>query len=288
MDIFNNKIESNQSFRGINYNFDADSSPKAWEHYNKVYTKEHWNGINCYNVNNPSFFEYIRNGYYVNEPLSYYNSLFALPKELVESTDLNGNKYYQACLKLRGETDFNFNQYKYPVFKKILFTAYIDKKIDKDKLEENFKNLDYCNNMHHNLLNFSLIQSSGNMQGYKSKGVLLSRNKYEYLDRLDSFVFLLDAYYKLDEKARKTAEIIKNAGEYNNANLENYLNSFSCIFDYCKKIYFIDNKDFINKLIKNGEKPINNADDVHRYIEFAKEYWDIKKKIFEEIYSKNQ
>ena len=40
------------------------------------------------------------------------------------------------------------------------------------------------------LSKFSLIQVVGNMQGFKSKGLRLKTEKHEWLDRLDTFVYI--------------------------------------------------------------------------------------------------
>ena len=45
---------------------------------------------------------------------------------------------------------------------------------------------------------------------------------------------------------------------------------------YCKYMYLIDDKEYIRKLVEEGQKPIVTGCDVVRYMKLAEEYWMIK------------
>ena len=123
--------------------------------------------------------------------------------------------------------------------------------------------------MHHNILNFSLIQSIGNLQGFKGR----------YCDdRLDRFVFFLKMYYETPEK-EKTC-IISCASNENREGLIQYLDSFESVYDYCKKVYFIQENSFVDKLCKTGSGILKASSDVIEYMELAQEYWAIKEDYF--------
>ena len=264
------KINSKQKYKNQTFSFDPDSSPDAWEFYNKIYSKDHWPEIETYEICTPTFFTYykatgkqgkksISTGEWYNyldiSSTSGYNRLYAIAKDQIPIYNRRTRiKYYKACSRLSGEVDFNFNHKHSPFFEKLL-------------LSENraLNNLEHCKEMHHNLLNFSLMQTMGNLQGFK--GIFCD-------DRLDRFLFFLDKYYKLDLSKRNHSPIIKNAG-LNSCSLMDYLSNFNDAYDYCNKIYFIDEK-LLNKLLINGEKEINTADDVERYLSLACEYWETK------------
>lgn len=264
---FTDIITAKQDWIGDLY-FDPDSSPEAWEFYKKYYSKQAW--TSNYNFEELHFFEFANDGsrLYVDFPLSFYNRLNAL-YEKSDPTDKDGLLYYPATLRLAGETDFNFNDKKYEIFLKILFKDY---KRDKTKFYENLSKLKDCNKMHHTLANFSLTQVVGNMQGFKSKGLCLTNGKNEWLDRLDTFIYMLNEFYNKDLGNRNEDIIIKNAGPYNGGELLNYLNGFNSIFDYCEKVYFIKDK-LVNKLIALGSKEINTGERVVEYMDLALDFW---------------
>lgn len=267
----NEKVEVNQEWKGKQVSFDPDSSPKAWKHYKKYYEQDFQNN---YNYDDLKTFDYIEHGenkgsYAVNKYLRYYNRLNILPIDY----NIDNEWSTSAVQRLSGETDFNFNDKKFDEFIQLLL-------LDKNNYINNLKKLDKCSKMHHTLLNFSIMPVMGNLQGYKSKGIFLDVNnqKYEWLDRLDSFVFLLDKFYKSKENG--DSDIIKHAGT-NKYELINYLNNFAenkddeSIYNYCKKIYFID-KPLVDKLKASGKKPIDSAERVVEYMNLALEFWQEK------------
>lgn len=284
MSKFCSIISDEQLYRDKSYHFDPDSSPEAWEYYRKCYTVEKWGSLKQYNLNELHFFEYF-NGDYVDAPLSFYNRLNALPNEAeVTVPENNGYRFYKATRRLAGETDFNFNDIKYSRYKKMLFEQYMKNEVDQETLHKNFEKLDKCNQMHHTVLNFSLMQVMGNMQGIKSKGLFLNR-KYEYLDRLDTFVYMLSCCLnKIGTDELNNDSIIQNVTAVENKEeLKKYLKEFSNIYDYCKKVYFIEEKEFVDKVIESGKKPITSGKEVVGYMSLAFQFWNKKKEYLEKL-----
>ncbi len=274
MNHFRKKIEPIQEWNGESLDFDPDSSPEAWSHFEKYYSDEFW--MDKYNFEELHFFEFTKCGNpYVDIPLSCYNRLNALNKNNDSKIDENGFNYYSVTLRVAGETDFNFHGENYNKLSKILFNAY---QRDKDILYENLEKLTDCKKMHHTLLNFSLMQSMGNMQGFKKNGI-----HNERLDRLDTFAYKLSEYYELEIDDRSNSDIIKNASNRNKEYLQEYLDDFDGIYDYCKKVYFINDKAFVNEIIINGRKKIVSAKDVVDYMDLAQEFWKRKEEYFKNI-----
>ena len=253
--------------------FDPDSSPSAWTHYRTIYEGR----IEGYDFSRLSF--YIRysefgdlNRCFCGERniwLNYidlpspdsrdYNRLFALKNDTVR-IEKEGVTYIEPAYRYGGECDFNFNQEKYTDFKAFIGgDAYA-----LDRLEK-------CRAKHHTLINFSLMQALGNMQGVKGE---------EDYDRLDVFIHKLNQYFE-----GSPDEVVCSAGR-NREFLEKYLHGFRDIYDYCEKIYFIDNKEFVDEIIRQGALPIAGCRDVIRYMDLADEFWRRKRIKIEEIYRK--
>lgn len=262
---FRDMVSSEDEWNGEIIRFDPDSSPKAWVHYRKFYgdfIKKK------FQFEELKFHEYLKygndKGKYINKPIKYYNRLQSLSKQ---NSDLNN-----AISRISGDTDFNFNDKKYDEYIQLLYGCYSG-----DDLENYLNLLMFCNEMHHTLVNFSIMQVMGNMQGYKSRGIKI-QSKYEWLDRVDSFIYLLSQFYKIDQQNRKYTEIIKYAG-CNWEVLLDYLNEFDSINDYCEKIYFI-NKDFTKRMIESGKLPIDTGMRVVEHMQLAIEFWSEKEKYF--------
>lgn len=256
----NEKIECVQNWMGKELCFDPDSSPKAWEHYKKYYveTDSKWCLRKNYNFNNLFFYKYEKvkplNGYYTNLPLKNKNRLFALENN-TKIENYNGIDYCKPANRLSGECDFNFNENKIKLFKEIIG----DNKCALEQLEK-------CKNNHHRLVNFSLIQAMGDMQGFKGR---------IRFDRFDTFIFRLDQYF-----SGLSTEILSSSSEPNKPLLKAFLNNFKDIYEYCKAIYFIKDKEFIDEIIKQGKLPIKKCEDVVRYMNLAQKFWNKKESHF--------
>lgn len=257
--------------------FDPDSSPAAWEHYQQFYPHNKYLSDN-YDFQKQVFYNHhkdvgLKTGYsyghewfnYVNKPLqssSEYNRLFVLQKGTKTKISEN-NEFIDAANRLGGDCDFNFNEKKYSLFLKIIES---DQKSSQREKDNAIQQLSRCRDMHHTLLNFSLMQAIGNMQGFKGS------NRY---DRLDTFIYELDKYY------RGISNAIIQSSSNNSSALKSFLNDFKDIYEYCATFYFITEKPFIDEIIKQGSMPIENINDLVRYMNLAEEYW--AKKEFEFI-----
>lgn len=270
MPIFRNQeIDEIQTWKTWkNLKFDADASPAAWEHYKRYYSET----FEEYDIRFPTFCSYVVLNRYIPRPLNpdsnKYWRLFALLKGTELLRDKEG-EYYPAVPRLSGETDFNFigkNCKHYYALKSIL---------KEGNEQEYLEKLEECKKQHHCLLNFSLMQTMGNMQGFKGK----------HDDRLDRFIYYLDKYYKEDKSKRIDTEIIGYSSEPNRPYLLKYLNQFKDIKDYCKKVYFISNKKLIDKLIALGQvEQLDTAEKVKTYVDLAFWFWNEK----EFYFSKNE
>lgn len=278
--------------------WEADSSPEAWAHYQKYYTVEHWPEWEKYNINNPVFFTAWKNRY-INIPMSEYNRYYALRTGV--EPDVNG--YYTACLRLGGETDFNFKEVKYKIYsnKYKKFLELIKKSdFNRNESKQAIALLDKCKSMHHSLLNFSLMQTMGGLQLFKGEGLIREEGGYENLDRLDTFIYYLDMYYKMESEKREESEIIKRqkarpkmSASNVDALKKDYLDLFGDIYTYCEMVYFIkisdeerdSEKDFVKQLIESGKNELRSGDDVVKYMKLAVEFWRKKQEYFENIHN---
>lgn len=271
--MFKNKsVNSIQTFKNeANVQFEPDSSPSAWEHYKKFYSKNEYLNNN-YDFNDLFFYNCykdfglksgIHDGYerfnYLNKPLfKYYNRLFALEKS-TNTKIFNNIEYIVASYRLGGDCDFNFNKKKYPLFLEIIESDAIASQQEKANA---IKQLARCREMHHTLLNFSLMQAMGNMQKFKGS------NRF---DRLDTYIYELDKYYRGISNA-----ILQFSSPNNEPALISFLNDFRDIYEYCTTFYFITDKSFVDEIIKQGSMPITNITELVRYMNLAEKYWSKK------------
>lgn len=164
----------------------------------------------------------------------------------------------------------------------------------------------------HMFHNFSLMPKTGGMNNKKGA--------FGYYDRFDEFIYYLSQYFK--ESKEKRYEYAKENLWYNSWKKEStlkplcdFLDLFPNVYDYCNKIYFIDNKKyslsdgkvvegFVGYLIEEGEKTAKVVNDkkvkeekkkivgvinAQKYCELAEMYWGIrtikmKKKITDKAY----
>lgn len=247
LDPFRKEIKTKQA--GVEY--DPDSSPMAFKHYRRVYTSEHcplmtnfdWSNVNTRN-------------HLLNE--NYENAFKRLYIKVSNDTMGLGDSFL-----LGGETDFNFNEKKFPVLMQILERG---KARHKD-----FEKLQFCKRNYHSVVNFSLMPATGAMGNFKGS---------EEFDRLDCFICSLNEFY-----ASGNYQILSEGKGDNKEYLLNYLNLFNDIYDYCRKIYFIDERDFVDRIITDGQKPLESREDVVRYMNLAIDYWNRKEKYFKKMVS---
>lgn len=276
--------------------FDCDSSPRAWEHYIRHYasiifgaTEDEYEG----KKQNYSF-----------EGLKYSGKrIVSVPEVCAKNlksrmAKIKENRISFEPERLGGDCDFNFNEEKCTIFRK-----YLGGNEGRNNL------LEECSRMHHTLLNFSLMQGSGNLQAIKQN----CDN-----DRLDRFLYILNGFFVRDEEC--TLKIKRR--KTNRENRLHYLSQFSkidkeeipkdkCIYNYCAKIYFLptenyhtgmmiqknvnvnnpeyknrwdnllaSNSKLINALIESGKKPLDSSDRVVEYMRLAVHFWKAKEDYF--------
>lgn len=242
---FRKEIESIQN----EISYDPDSSPYSWKHFSDFYIIKHWRDVKNFDFNN---LQEIKNKGII---------------RLISRTASNNSKF--GDFELAGDTDFNFKEdtsvektSKYEKFKKLLEQENIDSK--------EFGKLELCKRNHHTLVNFSLMPRTGGMNSFK--GTFKGENENFCFDRFDSFVYNLNNFYCKSDPLI----ISRPNGKY----LEKFLSAFENIYDYCRVFYFIDDRDFVDRIIKEGQQPISNGEDVIRYMNLAIDYWNIKEKYF--------
>lgn len=236
--------------------YESDSSPKSWEHYNRNYQNK-YRLYSDFDFDNLEFAQWDdKTKSYINAPdiNSDNNRLCAFA---TNGTLFDANPH---VFRIGGETDWNFKQDSY--WRKNKFG-----KLNNLVTDSNIKErLEGCKVMHHTLLNFSIMPATGNMQGVKSEGY------GDWLDRFDSFVSIIDDYYQGEN------EIILSKAGWNRKSLIKYLTYFEDVYDYFEQHYFINDKDFIKRLVESGKKNIENQNDVERYVSLAEDYWELKEK----------
>lgn len=247
LDPLRKEVKTRQS--GVEY--DPDSSPMAFKHYRRVYTPEHCPLMANFDWSNINTRNHLLNNNNQND----YERLYI--KSNNDCIGL-GEKFL-----LGGETDFNFNEKKFFDLMQILRQEKVRHK--------DFKKLQFCKENYHSVVNFSLMPATGAMGNFKGS---------EKFDRLDCFICSLNEFY-VNGDYQVLSEGKRNNKEY----LLNYLNLFRDIYDYCKKIYFIEEKDFVDRIIMNGQKPLESRADIIRYMDLAIDYWNRKEKYFKKMIS---
>lgn len=237
--------KESESLKFVEAEYDPDASQETWDEcYKKIYKVSNWEFWGMFNYKNLKRTN---------------NKVCRLYAPIIIN-----NKYPQfneyTYFKMSGDTDFNFGKSKgyrtkYEQFEKLLRRDYKGK-----ELKVHLNTLEECFNRYHNSENFSFMPMTGGLQLIKGAG--------QY-DRLDVIVYKLSIYYDTG--------ILGNMKSRNRDALEIYLKLFDSIYDYCEKIYMINNKYFVNKIIAQGKETIDNGASVVRYMKLAEEFWDNKK-----------
>lgn len=258
-------IKENQYYCGKMFSFDPDSSPAAWEYYKEIYPSDGYLKEK-YNFDELVFCKFCKysrrkkDGYnYKNEAETSgkLNRLFVLSKQ-TEIKYEGGIQYFKPDYRLGGESDFNFNEKKYELFKNIINN---DMTASARKKENALYQLEKCHKTHHTVLNFSLMESLGNLQGVKGS---------DCFDRFDTFISYLNKYYL------GISDSVLSSARANKGKLIEFLNEFEDIYHYCSVFYLLDDKKFIDRIVEDGDMPISNIDELTRYMTLAEKYWSIK------------
>lgn len=278
MKVKNIEVPYRQNWRGQEMLFDPDSSPLAWKHYKKIYTKIN----NIPDVDKDKDKDKYEK--YGNDKKGYRLRC----KVKLKNKDIE--------FEVAGDCSFNFNDKK-----RELFESIIEKKKDPAEKNRLIKKLNYCCEMHHTLYNFDLIPVTGGMNNVKGKlkhkgnKILvhgLGRKPETLHDRLDTFIHLMDYSISQRKKYEREKCNLKEIGSFfadsvftHSLTGENFeilyelLENYNDVYEYLKDFYNIDDKKFIKKLINNGKSEIINSEDLDRYMNLADEFWELKKKI---------
>lgn len=137
------------------------------------------------------------------------------------------------------------------------------------------------NNLKNSLLNLhELVYHPNNISIMPVRGGMNNLKAILGFDRVDTFLFTLQQYYNKNNSA-----YLFNYGRTNMPhielimNLKDYLDSFNGIYEYCKEIYHISDKNFIDELCEFGKKAILTTTDIENYKNLSLNFW-MKKSIF--------
>ena len=175
----------------INIEFDPDSSPAACEHYKNIYGEKKEFGETTYDLTKPYF--YGEKKHIINAVYKEFEGLHFFPEKVVnEIKKREKDNIYpleiSATENLAGETDFNFNQKRWPDWWLLLKNGGYAEEVERLKI---------CVATHHTLINFSLMQSMGKLQQIKGSCD----------DRIDVFLLNLNEYFKeLDSDIKNYAD----------------------------------------------------------------------------------
>ena len=300
--------------------FERDSSPQAWLHYNNKYHLKFGDDIQNWFKNQPE-------NHRAPDKISKSNNRIKCELSMEKCVFIETGK---AIFFFGGDTDFNFKNIRYKnkgeqtafhrfaetinngIIEEILNTETCvwEAKLKNIELDGRVKNqlklLENCKDIHHSLLNFSLMQITGNLQGIKKRCDC---------DRFDAFLNFLHEYYKTNSKKRLEKLKEKKQSHYeateNLKTLQDYLDRFGNIYNYCAKIYFLPtkeyftgemiekginstvenwqeewlpllekNSDLIDNLIKSGKEPLYTPERIIDYMLLAVRFWQAKETHF--------
>ncbi|WP_208559154.1 hypothetical protein [Marinilactibacillus kalidii] len=266
-------ISDEQQWDGELIEFDPDSSPEAWSFFKKIYTEDQLPFISEFDT------EKLK--------LTKNNEARRLAIGLKPGSYLAEEGKFWPKFRIAGDCDFNFDEKKVEQFESIL------------KNSENIKLLSDCAEMHHTVLNFSFMPITGRMNNLKGSLHAFGKKEIHILpgksyDRLDTFIAALKNYYCKESKESKESKdcikddiVLKFAGK-NEEPLVSYLDKFNNVYEYCSRIYFIKDTEFVDKLIESGNQPLSSEENIKEYMDNAMSYWRIRKKVFEERLSNRQ
>lgn len=205
-------------------------------------------------------------------------------------------EYSENSLELSGDYFFNFNEKKKKQFKSIIEN-------DVNASEELKKNvqaaLEEAVKKHSENSNCVLMPVTGGMNNLKGKLCYhpekekfivagIGRPRSNTYDRPDVFICILNEFYGVKDKVlsfREMLEYFENCifsealKTFNSLMLYDFLKRFSDVYAYCDFFFGID-QVFVDKMLNQGQKPINDVASLEEYISLANEFWSVQKKIF--------
>ncbi len=194
---------------------------------------------------------------------------------------------FEDC-SISGDVVFNFGKDK--KFKKNqkfeYFQCLLCRYYGHNEAQQYLQELEYCNQLNYSIYNMSLMPVTGGLNNFKGINKNMNESNGQKLDRPDKFLFYLNDFYKNKStehiifsnthgRTSKSGTAEENTKKLKNS-LFNFLSKFQNIEDYCKHMYLIDDKEYINCLIKFSQQPIEDGEDVVRYMRLAEQYWFMK------------
>lgn len=178
----------------------------------------------------------------------------------------NGKK--SVNMQFSGDIDFNYYDGRkrlYNSFMQILNITEKDKNF-KDEVKDTRIRIKRCCNRVENIRNVSIMPVNGGLQLLKQA---VGR------DRLDTFVWCLGMHFR-NYRTNGESILFNYCTPAYMDSLKSFLNLFDNIFEYFECIYHIDDKSFINELIKSGAKPIDTIERINEYLYLTEKFWHKK------------
>lgn len=186
--------------------------------------------------------------------------------------DLTNKKMFKSgsnSIAMSGDICFNFNDIKTKNFKEIILS---DKSIDDKVKNKLYVLIDKCRDYHHAPCNISILPKTGGINNTKQS----IGN-----DRLDSFIWALSLYYQGFKTLIKDNGSSPKMAFENRKALDSFLTSFSeGPQQFCKKIYQIDDYNFICQMKESGGKSVDTCRRVFEYIQLAITFWEKRAEAF--------
>lgn len=217
--------------------YEDDSSKEAWKFYKNQYTPSDWDFWEEFDFDNVKT-RYEKDGKYNNTRyLLWIRENSKLVNELGSLFSFGGDKA------------FNFKTQYYN----------LKKLVDNDQSDSNNKEyvislLTECKKMHSSEQNLAILPTTGGLNNVKgsiyfgeNQNIMYSSEKIsgKQMDRLDTFIAIVDDYFK--KKSKLILSYVK--GKPNEQYLINFLEKFNNdIYKFVDKIYKLDDKKFVDKL----------------------------------------
>lgn len=243
--------------------YKEDSSNEAWEFYRKkYYENSNWELLDNFDFNNKKT-RYQKDGKYKN----------VTRKKLWLKDDSELKNSFGELFCFSGERVFNFDSQKYHL-RQIIENS----QCELNKKEMCLRLLGICEKFYFSKYNLSILPVTGGLNNLKGSlyfddngFIKFSRFKKsgKQLDRFDTFIFVVNEYYKNENELLLSYSKIT----VNEKCLIAFLDTFNDVYDFCNKLYQLDDRKFIDFLMKNGKKDIITIDDVERYCQLALIFW---------------
>lgn len=249
--------------------YKEDSSNEAWEFYRKkYYENSNWELLDNFDFNSIKT-RYEKDGKYKNETR----------KKLWLKDDSKLKDSFGELFCFSGERVFNFDSQKYHL-RPIIENSQCNSPCELNKKEMCLRLLKLCEKFYFSKYNLSLLPVTGGLNNLKGSlffddngSIKFSKDKQsgKQLDRFDTFIFVVNEYYK--DKEENTLLLSCSKNKPNEPCLIAFLETFKNVYDFCNKLYQLYDRKLIDMLIENGEKDIITINDVERYCQLALIFW---------------